>query len=337
MVADPEVTVVIPAWNEERHIGLCLESVLGQSHRDMEVLVVDGASTDRTREIVEATAARDNRVRLLDNPGRAIPGGLNTAARAARGRYLVRVDAHATVGPDYVAVLVGHLRTGRWGGVGGRKDGTGLTDAGRAIAAALASRFGVGNSVYHHGTRLQEVDHIPFGAYPVEVIRELGGWDERLRVNQDFEFDHRVRASGRRLLFDPAARITWLSRQTIASFFRQYYRYGAGKTMVLRLHPDSMRPRHAAAPLLVGAFAVAILALPIAPVISAILVLPYLAALTLASIGTARRMEGWKSRLWVPLAFVAMHFAWGLGFLRGLIRPAQAPPESTPVVGHLAK
>lgn len=328
---EPEVTVVVPAWNEETHIRTCLESVLGQSHSDLEVIVIDGASTDRTRDIVAEIGDRDPRVRLVENPDKIIPRGLNQAVRAARGRYLVRVDAHSSVNRDYVAVLVDHLRTGRWGGVGGRKDGTGHTAAGRAIAAAMGSRFGVGNSTYHHGTTPQEVEHIPFGAYPLEVIRDLGGWDERLRVNQDFEFDYRVRQSGRKLLFDPAARIAWLSRQTIRSFFRQYFRYGVGKTVVLRLHPESMNPRHAAPPLLVAAFGLALLLLPLAPFVSAGLVMPYLLALAGASVLTARRVRGVKAKLFVPIAFLAMHFGWGIGFFRGLARPTKAEPESIPV------
>lgn len=331
---EPEVTVVIPAWNEEDHIAACLESVIAQTHTDLEVLVVDGASTDRTPEIVAGVAERDGRVRLVANPDKAIPRGLNLAVRQARGRYLVRVDAHATVAPDYVEVLTRHLRTGEWGGVGGRKDGVGRTPAGRAIAAALASRFGVGNSVYHHGKQIQEVDHIPFGAYPLEVIRQLGGWDERLLVNQDFEFDYRLCQSGRRLLFDPAARISWLSRQTIGSFFRQYFRYGAGKVAVLRLHPESMRLRHAAPPLLLVAVAAALLFLPVWPVVSAVLVVPYLLALAGAWLLTAPAVRGWRAKLLVPVAFLAMHFGWGAGFFRGLARPAPVPAESAPVTGH---
>lgn len=331
---EPQVTVVVPAWNEEGHIGPCLESILDQSYQDLEVLVIDGASTDGTRGIVEKYCERDPRVRLVDNPDQLIPVGLNRAVREARGRYLVRIDAHATVNEDYVATLVEHLETGEWGGLGGRKDGVGLTHAGKAIAAALGSRFGVGNSTYHHGIEIQEVDHVPFGAYPLEVVRELGGWNEALRVNQDFEFDYRLRLSGRRLLFDPAARISWLSRQTIKSLFRQYFRYGVGKTAVLRLHPESTSPRHVAAPALVIASGVALLVSPFRPAVAAVLILPYVAGLTVASSVTATKISGWKAKLYVPLAFLAMHFGWGLGFLRGVVQPTEPPPESTPAVSH---
>ena len=175
------VTVMIPAYNEEQFIGRCLDSVRQQDYRNLQIVVVDGCSTDGTEEQVRARMAEDDRIELVSNPRRIIPVALNLAAQAARGRWLVRVDAHSSVEATYVSQAVARLSEGRWGGVGGRKDGVGQTTAGRAIAAALGSRFGVGNSMYHHGTTAQEVDHIPFGSYPVALIRELGGWDGRQR------------------------------------------------------------------------------------------------------------------------------------------------------------
>ena len=246
------VTVVVPARNEEANLGPCLSSILEQDWPNLQVLVVDGASTDGTAAIIESFARRDPRVELLVNPDRTIPRSLNLALRAARGSWLVRVDAHACVPPDYVRRLMRHLESGAWGGVGGRKDGQGVTPAGRAIAAAMASPFGVGNSTYHHGRCVRTVDHIPFGAYPTALARELGGWDERLLANEDFEFDYRVRRHGRQLLFDPELKIGWQCRQSVPDLFRQYRRYGRGKADVARLHPASLQPRHVVAPGLLG-------------------------------------------------------------------------------------
>src|SRR5439155_15949967 len=111
-------------------------------------------ATDGYVGIVSQYSARDSRIELVHNPRSTIPSSLNAALNAARGRWLIRVDAHSTISPGYVSRAVTHLRTGRWGGVGGRKVGVGTTPAGRAIAAAIASRFGAGNSTYHYGTRM---------------------------------------------------------------------------------------------------------------------------------------------------------------------------------------
>jgi GT2 family glycosyltransferase len=154
------------------------------------------------------------------------------------------------------------------------------------------------------------------------VIRELGGWDERLRVNQDFEFDYRVRASGRELLFDPELRIDWESRQSIGALYSQYRRYGHGKVRVARLHPGSVRPRHLMAPALVAELAVAVVVAARRPGRAALLVAPYLAALAVASARTARELDA-ESRPWVAPAFAAMHVGWGLGFWRGVAEAAR--------------
>jgi hypothetical protein len=253
-------------------------------------------------------------VELLSNPRRIIPISLNLALARARGEWLVRVDAHARVPPDYVRRAVERLRTGCYGGVGGRKDGVGRTPAGKAIAAAMASPFGVGGSTYHHGTEATEVEHVPFGAYPVAVARSLGGWDEELRVNQDFEFDRRLREAGYTILFDPALRIEWESRQTIRDLSRQYHRYGGGKAKVAVKHPRSWRPRHIAPPAVVVACALAFGALVAGrPRHAAALLSPYLVALTMASASTARKVEP-GARRYVPPAFLVMHLGWGLGF-----------------------
>lgn len=310
---DEVVTVVVPARNEERSITACLESIRSQDWQRLEILVVDGDSSDRTCEIVEKIAADDPRVRLLHNARRLIPVSLNVALREAGSRWLVRVDAHAAVPPGYVRRAVEHLRTERYGGVGGRKDGVGVTPAGRAIARAMSSRFGVGGSTYHWGDRVQTVEHIPFGAYPVHLLRELGGWDETLAVNQDFELDFRLRAAGHPLLFDPALRIDWECRQSIPELWRQYRRYGGGKVTVARKHPGSLRPRHLAAPALVAVLAGAGAVAPWRPRVAALACAPYLAALTAASVTTARDLDA-EARPYVAPAFAAMHVAWGIGF-----------------------
>jgi succinoglycan biosynthesis protein ExoA len=307
------VSVVVPARNEERAIGATLTALRGQDHRNLQIVVVDGGSTDRTVDVIRRHMAEDPRIELVHNPRRTIPTALNTGLAHVRGRWLVRMDAHSTVDPGYVRAAVSRLREGRWGGVGGRKDGTGTTPAGRAIAAALGSRFGVGGSLYHHGVREQEVDHIPFGAYPTDLVRRLGGWDDRLEANEDFEFDLRLRSSGATLLFDPGLTIRWQSKQSLGDFWHQYVRYGRGKADVLRLHPGSARLRHLAPPLLVLYLAAALVTAARRPRTAVAMVAPYAVALGLASVQTARPLEDPRARARVPAAFLAMHVGWGLG------------------------
>jgi succinoglycan biosynthesis protein ExoA len=316
------ITVVVPARNEERSLAECLASVAAQDHPELEILVVVGPSNDATAEIAGGFARHDVRFHVVDNTDGRIPTALNLALARARGAYVVRVDAHSTVPPEYVRMLVDHLGSGRWGGVGGRKDAVAETPQGRAIAAALGSRFGVGDSAYHHAEDPGPAEHVPFGAYPTALLRAMGGWDESLDTNEDFELDYRLRLDGWALLLDPSVRIQWRSRETLGELFRQYRRYGRGKATVARRHPASLRPRHLAAPALVATLAAAATIARRRPVLAAAAVAPYALALGAASVIVAAREREHVRHL--AGAFVAMHVGWGVGFWEGAIREAQA-------------
>lgn len=313
------VAIVIPALNEERSISACLDAVLAQTWTDLDVIVADGGSTDATRAIVDEYGGRDGRVRIVDNPRRTQPAALNSAVAHTDADWIVRIDAHSTVPPTYVASVMTHLSTGNWGGVGGRKDGVAHSAQGRAVAAALGSPFGVGNSVYHHGTEVQTVDHIPFGAYPMAVVRELGGWDENTPTNEDYEFDYRVRQSGKELLFDPRLVIFWETRETVKAFFQQYRRYGRAKYLTLRKHPESAAIRHLIPTGLVATLVAASVIACVRPRWAAAIVAPYAGVIAAATATVAPTLDSAESCRWLPLAFMAMHLGHGIGMWEALL------------------
>ena len=312
-------TVIIPARNEVDSIESCLDSILTQVGAELQVIVIDNGSVDGTGDAVRAYGVRDPRVELVSCPVASIPHSLNAGLAAARGRWLVRVDAHSTISAGYIGRAVRHLRDGRWVGVGGRKDAVATTPTGRAIAAVLGSPLAVGGSVYHHGETAQVVDHIPFGVYPTELLRRLGGWDESVANNEDFEMDQRLRQHGD-LYFDPMMRIAWQSRETVPELFRQYRRYGTGKPQVAISHPGSVKLRHLAPPALVLWLALAALLSLQHPGLAAAAAAPYVALIAAASLVIARKIPGMRSRVSVPAALVAMQVGWGLGFWTGVVR-----------------
>jgi glycosyltransferase involved in cell wall biosynthesis len=318
-LGDDLVTVVIPARDEEAFLDTCLDAVCAQDYPNLQIIVVDGGSTDGTAAIVADRMATDPRVEVLTNPAHLIAVSLNRALAAARGRWMVRVDAHSTIPPGYVRLAVGLLRVGAWAGVGGRKDGCGVTPPGRAIAAALGSRFGVGNSIYHHGIVARPVDHIPFGAYPTDLVRRLGGWNENLVANEDFEFDYRLRRAGYSLRFDPRLVINWRSRESVRELYRQYYRYGRAKAAVAALHPESVRVRHVLPPTLIVYLIVTACLAARRPGYAMAASAPYPLAVLTGTVLAARRIEGEEARPWVAPAFLAMHIGWGAGFWRGVL------------------
>ena len=316
-------TVVVPIRNEVRSIDTTLSDIVAQTYENLEVLVVDGESDDGTRELLERWVASDDRIRVLTNPKRTAASALNVGLAEARGQWLIRVDGHVRIPSNYVEVIVGHLASGRWGGVGGRKDAVGSGPAAEAISAVLGSPWGVGGSRYHYAQESVEVDHVPFGAYPVELARELGGWDQRLVANQDFEFDARVREAGYRLLVDPAIATDWHCRERIVDLARQYLRYGRGKADVARLHPRTFRVRHGAPPALVASLLVGVVIIPWSKAPLVILLTTYGLVVVVASAAVARSVRSGAGRIRVPAALVTTHVAWGTGFWMGVARLAR--------------
>lgn len=320
------VSVLMPVRNEAASVAGAVASVLAQTYPDVEVLVVDGRSDDATGAIVAGLAAADPRVRLLDNPDRAISPALNVGLAAARGEFVARVDAHATVNDAYLALGVAHLQADPGlAAVGGRRTGVATTPTGRSIALALSSPFGVGNSLNHYASTVQETDHASFGVYRTTVAREVGGWDPSLLVNEDVDFDFRILATGRRIRYDPGMLIFWHVRETVPDLARQYRRYGRGKgAMVRKNGPAAVRLRHLAAPALVVELAGAgALAVARHRRLAAAAAAPYALAVAAATAVTWRgaRRDGEAAAASLPAlpaAFVAMHTAWGLGFLEGL-------------------
>lgn len=152
--AAPLVSVIIPCRNEGPSIARCLDSVLASEYpRDrLEVIVADGMSEDNTREHVDRYAARDPRVRRIDNPARTTPQALNGAIAVAQGELILRLDAHSAITPDYIARAAQALERSGADCVGGAMrtvtSGSGAFAA--SIRIALSHPFGVGNARFRN-------------------------------------------------------------------------------------------------------------------------------------------------------------------------------------------
>ncbi len=317
MSAEPEVSIIMPVRNEAASLDATLASVCAQAtDASTEVIVVDDHSTDGSRSIVERWVARDERVRLVSSPRRGIPQALNRGLEAARGRYLVRVDGHSIVPPDYVQGLLDHIRSGACEGAGGHKRAVGQTPFGRVVAAAHGSRLGIGNSKYHYSQRRELVDHIPFGAYVTKRAHAIGGWNEELSTNEDYDFDFRYRQSGGRLLFDPAIVVDWRVREAPARLAHQYYAYGRGKFRTLAQHPSSLHLRWLVPPMLVVSLVAGVLLSWTRPgrVFLAVIGCSYAIFLVVGAATLGSRV-GVRLAPRAALALGIMHLSWGTGFL----------------------
>jgi len=193
------VSVVMPVYNEEKYIDRCIQSLLLQDYpkEAMEWIFVDGMSADRTVEIISGYAERyPDLISIYENPNRTVPCAMNIGISKARGKYIMRLDAHAEYAPDYISKCVYYLDTTDAENVGGVAETKALTEFGCTIAKMLSTRFGVGNSCFRTGGGSGYVDTVPFGAFRREVFEKYGNFDERLTRNEDNEINYRIRKKG---------------------------------------------------------------------------------------------------------------------------------------------
>ncbi len=322
----PFVTVIMPIRNEAAFIARSLRAVLSQDypHDRMEVLVADGMSTDSTRAVIAQTAAAcpGAAVTVIDNPGQIVPTGLNRALAQARGEIIVRVDGHTIVAPEYVSACVEALERTGADNVGGQMFPVSEGAFGQAVAVATSSPFGVGGARFHYSTREEWVDTVYMGAWRRETFDRIGGFDEELVRNQDDEFNYRLRANGGRILLSDRIRSQYYNRSTLRSLWRQYFQYGYWKVRVMQKHPRQMRLRQFVPPVFVTIVLGAAVLAPFSEVVRWLLVSVlclYAAANLGASLWLAAQ-RGWQHLGWLPVTFTALHFSYGLGFLRGLVR-----------------
>ena len=232
----PAVSVVIPCRNEERYIGPCLDSLLECDYPldRLEVLVVDGMSDDRTRDIVRQYAADHSFIRLVDNPKRITPCAMNAGVLAALGDVIMPMGAHAVYTQRYISRLVEALLETGADNVGGvlvtlPADDTATA---RALAIALSHPFGVGNSYFRIGARERRiVDTVPFGCYRKEVFQRIGLFDEELVRNQDDELNGRLVRAGGRIMLVPEVESRYYARGSFGQVARMFFQYGYFKPL----------------------------------------------------------------------------------------------------------
>jgi glycosyltransferase involved in cell wall biosynthesis len=325
----PSVSIVIPCYNEQDTIRKLLEAIYAQTYprADLEVVIADGMSSDRTRaEIADfADAYPDLHIAVTDNPKRIIPAALNCALKEAQGEIIVRLDAHSMPYPDYIERCVADLEAGLGENVGGIWEihPGAQTWMAQSIAAAASHPLGVGDAFYRHAEKAAEVDTVPFGAFKRELLALVGFFDETLLTNEDYEFNTRIRKSGGKIWLDPSIRTVYFARPTLAALAKQYARYGFWKWRMLRRYPETLRWRQGLPPLfiltLLGGTIMAIF-LPIFQVLLAAESLVYVLALAGAGVQAAWRQKKAYLMIGLPLAIATMHIAWSSGFLWSMIK-----------------
>jgi len=322
--AYPRVSLLVAIRNEAEHIADLIASIKAQGYpADMlEVIILDGGSTDGTGEIVRKLIDRCPNFQLVENPKTIQSAAWNLGIEMCTGEIISIVSGHVTLAPDYVSTAVATLQRTGADMVGGTIRAVSDTRIGEAIALAMSHPFGVGGARHRYTDREEETDSVFMGFCHRSVYEKIGGYDEELVRNQDDEFSYRLTRAGGRILCNPEIKSYYHSRSTYKSLWEQYFHYGFYKVRVLQKHPGQMRPRQFV-PLVFVIGLILSLVLTVffpwgwIPLVG--LVGLYAFANLAVSLMLAKR-EGWAYFWLLPPAFAAIHISYGLGFLAGLFK-----------------
>lgn len=322
------LSVICPIYNEEKYIRQCIDSILSQDfpREEMEVLFVDGMSTDKTREIVAGYTSEYPFIRLVDNPQKIVPCAMNHGILSSKGDIVIRLDAHARYQSDYFSVLCRRLKELDADNVGVvcKTDVLNKTSKTLAIREVLCNKIGVGNSTFRTGIdEVAEVDTVPFGCWKREVFQQYGMYDERLVRNQDIELNKRIKRGGGKIVIVPDTFCTYLARETFGGVAEN--NYGNGKWNILTVYFTgqlrSLSMRH-----FIPLLFVLVLLVPLTVAFfwwpSALLCIfaavSYLVVISFVSISLAMKKKLHVGYLmW---SFIVLHLSYGWGSLMGLVR-----------------
>ncbi len=254
------LSVIIPTLNERAHIEALLKSIKQLDSVSKEIFIVDGGSLDGTREKIKELSYFDNNIYLIDNPDRYVSQGFNKAFKSSNGKYIALIGAHAIYPMDYFAACINAIESGQCDVAGGFLVQEGKNLIGKAIAKAMSSRFGVGNTPFRTTRKRMYVDSVAFAVYHRRVFDKIGLLDEELIRNQDDEFHYRLNRAGFRILMLPELEVVYYVRDSVKKLFSQYYQYGYYKPLVLQKVTSGMSWRH----LIPSFFVLYLISLPLA-------------------------------------------------------------------------
>ncbi len=256
------------------------------------------------------------RIRLIENPKRLQVHAWNIGLREAQGEYFAMIVAHAEYAADYLASCLEVIQRTGTTAVGGVQRPIGEGVLGSAVAWCMSSVYGVGNAQFRYAKEETETDSVFCIFTRADVLRALGGYDERVAFDEDSEMNYRIAASGGRLLVSPHIQVKYHVRRTLRALARQMYRYGYWRNMTRLLHPRTVPMRTLAPPTLIAGLALSLLLVttPLRPLAAIVPALYFLFLLNAALNAYLRiRLSAWC----VPAALATMHLAYGLGWIAG--------------------
>ena len=321
----PDVAVVMPVLNEEKHLAQAVSAILAQNYPGkMHVVLAIGPSQDATEQVAQQLAEHDARVTWVPNPSGRTPEALNAAIAATTESVIVRVDAHCELSDGYVTEAIETLERTQADNVGGIMGAEGTTPFQQAVAAAMTSPLGVGSASFHVGGAEGPAETVYLGVFRRSALERVGGYDPAFTRAQDWEMNFRIRSSGGLIWFNPNLYVTYHPRSSLRALAKQYFDYGSWRHELMRTHPETVKAksalRYLAPPTaLAGVIAGIVLGtaglLADSSVLQAGFIAPlgYLALTLLSSTVLAGKAK--SGTRWLPVVLMTMQLSWGAGFI----------------------
>lgn len=310
-----KLSIIIPAYNEVDNIVNLVQSLNEMDDLDKEIIFSDAGSNDGTREKIAEAAEKYGHIVLVDNPGRYVSHAFNQAFKVAKGDYIALIGAHSVYPANYFKVCVEHLDAGLCDAAGGFLLHRGMNETGEAVAYAMSTKFGVGDTEFRTEPEKKYVDSVAFAVYNRKVFDTAGFFDEALIRDQDDEFHYRMNSLGLRILMIPDLKVTYFVRNTLGGLAKQYYQYGLFKPLVFKRVISSVRMRH-----LIPSFFVLYLALLPLSFWFVMWLTPLFLYFFLASCFALQAPLRLKGKLILMLVYPVMHISYGSGFIFGLLK-----------------
>lgn len=244
---DLTVSLIVPLYNEEKYIENFIISLTRQTYpiEKMEWILIDGSSTDKTLDILNKYINKQRYpIILLHNNKRKTPYALNTGIEQAKGKYIIRLDAHAKISTNYIEKCVYYLDTIDADNVGGVAETKANGFIGTAISQMLSNKFGVGSSDFRVGEGNKYVDTVPFGAFRREVFEKIGLFNINLLRSEDNDINARIRQSGGKIWLAEDIRFTYYCRDSVKGILKMALQNGNALFYTIRENPKAMSIRH---------------------------------------------------------------------------------------------
>ncbi len=321
----PVVSIIIPMLNERDTIVRCVNSILSQDYPGdkLEIVIVDGLSTDGSREQVQTLVQQHVNIRLLDNPQKRTPRSLNTGIKNARGDVVIILGAHTTIDRKFVSTNIKYMNELDVKCTGGTQINVGDTYLQRAIGCGMGSVFGMPSAPYRFFPKKRFVDTVVYAAYRKELFEQIGYFDEELHISEDAELNWRIRQAGYKIFYTPEIVSYYYPRKNLKTLFKQFFNYGILRVNVIKKHADALKLVHLLPPLFVGVtilFGIGGFIMPRLWYAFLIGLVLYVFYTGFGAVVTAARSKKFAFIFVLPLVFATMQISWGLGFIVGIFK-----------------